>query len=57
MGGNWKLNPVTLTEANTLAGDLVKLTKGTKGVDVVVFPPFPFLATVATKIAGSSIKV
>jgi hypothetical protein len=57
MGGNWKLNPVTLAEATNLASDLVKLTKDTKGVDIAVFPPYPYIAPVAEKLRGSNIKV
>jgi triosephosphate isomerase len=57
MGGNWKLNPVTLSEATNLASDLVRLTKNTKGVDIAVFPPYPFIAPVAEKLRGSHVQV
>lgn len=57
MGGNWKLNPVTLTEAVNLASEVVKLTKGVSGVDVALFPPAPFVAPVAEKLRGSNVKV
>ena len=57
MGGNWKLNPIALSEATSLASNLVQLTKDTTGVDVVVFPPYPFLVPVADKIASSNVKV
>lgn len=57
VSGNWKLNPSTLAGATTLAADVAKLTKDTNGVETVVFPPFPFLVSVAATIAGSNIKV
>jgi triosephosphate isomerase len=57
MGGNWKLNPVTLAQATSLASDVVRLTKNTKGVDIVVFPPCPFIAPVAEMLRGSNVRV
>lgn len=57
MSGNWKLNPITLSEATQLASDLAKLTEITSGVDVAVFPPFPYIAPVAETLRGSKVKV
>lgn len=64
MAGNWKLNPTTLGEAN----NLLKLLKSnfvnhraSDGTDdmpeVVVFPPFPFLASAIQELDGTGIKV
>lgn len=57
MGGNWKLNPTTQAEAKKLAAELAILTKDTKGVDIVVFPPSPFLVPVFSEIEHSNVKV
>ena len=65
IAGNWKLNPTTLGEAN----NLLKLLKGyfvnhrvSNGrtddtPEVVVFPPFPFLASAIDELDGTGIKV
>ena len=57
MGGNWKLNPTTQAEAKKLAAEVASLTKDTKGVDIVIFPPSPFLVPVYTEIENSNVKV
>lgn len=58
MGGNWKLNPTTVSDATTLASGLVDLVgNGVDNVDVVVFPPMPFLYPVQEKIKDSSISL
>ena len=57
MGGNWKLNPTTITDATNLASELVRLSSDARDVDVVVFPPFPLLPFVREKLKDSSIKV
>ena len=41
--GNWKMNPKTAVEAKKIAADLKKATRGVKGVEVVVCPPFVYL--------------
>lgn len=57
MGGNWKLNPTTITDATNLASELVRLSSDARDVDVVVFPPFPLLPFVREKLKDSSIKL
>jgi len=57
MGGNWKLNPTTISDATDLITGLVEKTKGITTVDTVVFPPMPFIYPVGEKLAGSNIKL
>jgi triosephosphate isomerase len=57
MGGNWKLNPTSRSEATNLVTELGKKIVGISGVDVVVFPPHPFLTTVYDKIEATQIKL
>lgn len=40
--GNWKMNPTSLKEAESLFKDIAKLSKNYKG-DVAICPPFPFI--------------
>lgn len=55
VAGNWKMN--TLRDgAKALAAAIVEGTKGSK-VQVVLCPPFPYLATVADAIAGSRVEL
>lgn len=71
MARNWKLNPNTLAEASNLLkllhadfvhhrdnniDDESSLSSGCD-VEVVVFPPFPFLAEALKLLEGSGIKV
>jgi len=49
MGGNWKLNPRSVSESIALATEVAKSTKGITDVDVVLFPPHPFLVSTSTK--------
>ena len=57
MGGNWKLNPKTTIAAVTLATEVAKLTKTNINVDVVIFPPHPFLVPVHTKVEATNIQL
>lgn len=65
MAGNWKLNPTTLGEANNLLkllkANFVNHRASHGGADdmpeVVVFPPFPFLASAINELDGTGIKV
>lgn len=57
MGGNWKLNPRNGAAAAALATEVAKLTKGNLGVDVVVFPPHPYLVPVHTKIEATNVQL
>jgi triosephosphate isomerase len=41
--GNWKMNPVTLKEAEALLKGIAKNQKGLKNIDVVVCAPFLYL--------------
>lgn len=54
MAGNWKMNN-TAAEAAALAKDLTRLLANSKGVDVVICPPFTALATVGPVISGTNI--
>jgi len=62
IAGNWKLNPATVKEAESLLKLLATNARafGSSGKDlpeIVVFPPFPYLATALTLLEGSGIKV
>jgi triosephosphate isomerase (TIM) len=73
VAGNWKLNPSTLAEASNLLkllhADFVNHRNddadaeangsgsGGDSVEVVVFPPFPFLSQALSVLEGSGIKV
>lgn len=58
VGGNWKMNTDKLTSA-ALARAVVDGLVGLKGVDVVLFPPFPYLLAVGAILRerGSSIRL
>lgn len=55
--GNWKLNPVTLVEAATLAKGVVGKLKKVDDVQVVVAPPFPYLQEVKKKLGKSLVEL
>lgn len=57
MGGNWKLNPTKVDAALTLATETAKLTKGVTDVDIVIFPPHPFLFPVYSKIEATNVQL
>jgi triosephosphate isomerase len=56
IAGNWKMYK-TLDEATELASEVRRLTSQARGVEIVLIPPFPFLASVAHKVEGSRITV
>ncbi|MBL9030658.1 MAG: triose-phosphate isomerase [Phycisphaerae bacterium] len=58
VGGNWKMN-TDRAGASALARGVVDGLVGLQGVDVAVFPPFPYLLTVASILRerGSSIRL
>ncbi len=56
IGGNWKMNG-TLGSVQQLAAGVRRSLGSHHGVDIVVFPPAPFLPVVQAKMAGSSVKV
>jgi triosephosphate isomerase (TIM) len=55
VAANWKMN-TTRREAVALANAIVAGAMG-PGVDVAVFPPFPYLEAVSAAVAGSSLTV
>ncbi len=56
MAGNWKMNK-TVREAVELATDLKTRLADTRGVDVVLCPPFTALADVGRAVAGSQLEL
>ena len=56
IAGNWKMHK-TVAEARALAGDVLSVTEGRSGVDVLLAPPFTALAAVAEVVAGQAILV
>lgn len=57
VAGNWKMNG-SLAMARELVGDIVARAAGSAlPVDLLVCPPFPFLAVVAGALSGSSVRL
>jgi len=56
IAGNWKLHK-TLTEAVDLVGALKTAVNDVKDVEILVAPPFTAISMLATKLAGSNIKL
>jgi triosephosphate isomerase (TIM) len=58
VGGNWKMNTDRASASNLMRG-VVDGLRGTRGVDVAVFPPFPYLLTVGAILRerGSAIRM
>ncbi len=56
IAGNWKMH-MKLGEASELTRRVVDGCRGFDYVDVVLMPPFTALATVASAVAGSSIRL
>jgi triosephosphate isomerase (TIM) len=56
VGGNWKLN-LDLTGAQQLAAALRNRLGSFRAVDIAVFPSFPYLHPVASKLRGSALAV
>ena len=54
IGGNWKMN---LDRAGAVALGAAVAKAGTKGVQVAVFPPFPYLAAVGEAVKGSGVML
>ena len=58
IAGNWKLNPATLSDVTNLCQGLAsQVADAGRGVEVVVFPPFPYLSTAIHAFEGTGIKV
>ena len=51
VAGNWKMNPVTVKDADRLAKGVKKYTTTTKRVQTVVFPPVLYLNTLASYVS------
>ena len=56
IAGNWKLHK-TLTEAVDLVGALKTAVKDVEDVEILVAPPLTAISMLATKLAGSNIKL
>ena len=54
VAGNWKMNGNFAANAELVAG-IIAAMPDTDGVKVLICPPFPYLATVAEAIRGSSV--
>ncbi len=54
--GNWKMNPTTLAEAKRLSDLIKKGSKRIRNVEVVICPPFVYLAT-SDKRQATKIKL
>jgi triosephosphate isomerase len=55
MAANWKMNPVEPGQAADLVRAILPLASSHPGVDVVVFPPFPWLLGVAELLDESAV--
>ncbi len=56
IGGNWKMN-LDLAGALTLAGELRNRLGSQRQVEVLIFPPYPFLQPVVERLRDSAIAV
>lgn len=56
VGGNWKMNTTSETAASLAAGLAADLA-GISGCDVVVYPPFPYLAAVSGPLREVGIAI
>ncbi|HRQ75951.1 MAG TPA: triose-phosphate isomerase [Phycisphaerales bacterium] len=57
VGGNWKMN-TDLASARSLAGEVVVASRElTPHCEIVLFPPFPYIATVGDVIRGTDIRL
>jgi len=56
VAGNWKMNGSTAANAELLAGILDGIPKG-DGFELLVCPPFPYLAAAVAQVEGSAVKV
>ena len=54
--GNWKMNPLTLKEAEKLFSSVAKAVSRVKKTEIVICPPFLYLEKLA-KIRTSKIKL
>lgn len=56
VGGNWKMH-TTREEARALLGELRSELDGLAGIEIVIFPPAPWLADAHDLLAGSTLRV
>ncbi|MDX1508038.1 MAG: triose-phosphate isomerase, partial [Woeseiaceae bacterium] len=56
VAGNWKMNGSTAA-SQALVGGIIDGLPPLDGVEVLVCPPFPYLASVAQQVAGSPVRV
>ena len=56
VAGNWKMNGDTATNSELVAG-VIAGQPGSDNVDMLVCPPFPYLAAIAAQVNGSRLKV
>jgi len=60
---NWKMNPVSLTEAERLFDNIkkdlrnIKKTKGMRDIEIVICPPHPYLYTGSLKLKARNLKL
>lgn len=57
IGGNWKMNKGTPSEAVEMLKELIPLVKKIKNVDILIAPPFTALNSVIQTVKKTSIKV
>jgi triosephosphate isomerase len=55
--GNWKLNPVTQSDATALAAAVVQKTKKIENVHIAIAPPYPYLIPVEKKTNKSTVAL
>ena len=56
IAGNWKMN-LGLDDARSLAQDIADQARPSAGVEVAVFPPFPWLLSVREAVGASGVQV
>ncbi|HRQ72663.1 MAG TPA: triose-phosphate isomerase [Phycisphaerales bacterium] len=56
VGGNWKMN-TDRASGVALARAVAEAAAGCKGVEIAVFPPFPYLGAIADALHGSRISL
>ncbi|GMV40243.1 MAG: triosephosphate isomerase [Myxococcales bacterium] len=56
IAGNWKMH-TTLDEALELGSEVRRLTSQVRSVEVVLIPPFPYLAPLGKRLEGSRIAL
>ncbi|MEO2012736.1 MAG: triose-phosphate isomerase [Fuerstiella sp.] len=57
VAGNWKMNTNRVSGQNLAAALAENSPAAEDGVEVLVCPPYPYLTTIADKVAGSGVQV